>query len=316
MTTTELRPGAAPTYVRYLDLLARAAAHVDANLGASLDADLLARRAAMSRHHFHRIFAAYFGITVSGYVTWRRLRRACELLGSRGDPVLDIALEVGFASAQALAKAMRRELGVTPSQVRAGCAPGWQAFHARRQMAAHYAEVDTMAPLQPRWVDTPPLAVLTATGRGMTQGNMRRAAMQGFDELVPALKAAGLTPRVTQYLGIVPEPPQSLDDQGCRMLTGALFDYSLRDRSGVPAQPSLPLGGTLAWWQLPPGRCAVFTHVGPTAGLHLLWKAIYRHWLPATGYALRDIPGFDVFLDDVHTTPPQRLRTDLYLPLH
>jgi AraC family transcriptional regulator len=316
MTTTELRPGAAPTYVRYLDLLARAAAHVDANLGASLDADLLARRAAMSRHHFHRIFAGYFGTTVNGYVTWRRLRRACELLRSRSDPVLEVALEVGFASAQALAKAMRRELGVTPSAVRAGCAPGWQAFHERRQMAAHYAEVDTMAPLQPRWVDTPPLAVLTATGRGMTQGNMRRAAMQGFDELVPALKAAGLTPRVTQYLGIVPEPPQSLDDQGCRMLTGALFDYSLRDRSGVPAQPSLPLGGTLAWWQLPPGRCAVFTHVGPTAGLHLLWKAIYRHWLPATGYALRDIPGFDVFLDDVHTTPPQRLRTDLYLPLH
>jgi AraC family transcriptional regulator len=114
MTTTELRPGAAPKYVRYLDLLARAAAHVDANLGASLDADLLARRAAMSRHHFHRIFAAYFGTTVSGYVTWRRLRRA-------------------------------RELGVTPSQVRAGCAPSWQAFHARRQMAAHSADVDTIA---------------------------------------------------------------------------------------------------------------------------------------------------------------------------
>lgn len=316
MTITESRPIAAHAAVRYLDLLARAASHVDANLDASLDASLLATRAAMSRHHFHRIFLAYFGISVSGYVTWRRLLRACELLVLRSDPVLDIALEVGFASAQALAKAMRRELGVTPTAVRTGTVPDWRGFFARRQLAPHAGASEAVPHLQPKWVDAPDLMVLTATGRGMTQGSMQRAAAQGFGELGPALRAAGLTSRVTHYVGIVPEPPQNLEDQACRMLTGAIFDHSLPERSGVSAQPALPLSGTLAWWRLPAGRYAVFTHVGSPSGLHLLWKAIYRHWLPATGYALRDVPGFDVFLADSRTTPPEHMRTDLYLPLH
>jgi predicted transcriptional regulator YdeE len=46
------------------------------------------------------------------------------------------------------------------------------------------------------------------------------------------------------------------------------------------------------WWHLPAGRYAVFTHLGPYAGLHAVWSAIYREWLPATGYALRDVPPF------------------------
>jgi len=58
--------------VRYLNPLARAAAHVDAHLDSDLGADVLAQRAAMSRHHVHRIFRACFGTTVQACVTcWR-----------------------------------------------------------------------------------------------------------------------------------------------------------------------------------------------------------------------------------------------------
>lgn len=84
--------------VRYLELLARAAAHVDAHLDSDLGADVLAERAAMSRHHFHRIFRAYFGTTVQAYATWRRLQRARELLAAGDRTVLDVALEVGDMS--------------------------------------------------------------------------------------------------------------------------------------------------------------------------------------------------------------------------
>ncbi|MEW6706947.1 MAG: AraC family transcriptional regulator, partial [Pseudomonadota bacterium] len=73
--------------VRYLELLQRAVAYIDSHLAEPLTADRLAEQAAMSRHHFHRIFRAYFGTTVAGYVTWRRLQRACELLAADGAPV-------------------------------------------------------------------------------------------------------------------------------------------------------------------------------------------------------------------------------------
>lgn len=312
--------GAAQASVRYLDLLSRAAAHVDANLDAALDADLLARQAAMSRHHFHRVFHAYFGLTVGGYVTWRRLRRACELLAARRSaPVLEAAQAVGFESAQALAKAMRRELGTTPTAVRAGDAPAWAHFFAQRRIsddagAATDAEA-AIRPLQPRWVQAPALDALTATGHGMTQGTMTRAAQQAFGELWPALLSRDLASKVTHTIATMPEEPQGPEDADCRILVGALFGHSLPDGQGKPAMPYVALDGSLAWWHLPAGRYAVFTHVGAYTGLHTVWKAIYRHWLPATGYATRDVPGFDLYLDDPRSTPEAALRTHLYLPL-
>lgn len=306
--------------VRYLGLLARAAAHVDAHLDSPLDVDVLASRAAMSRHHFHRIFHAHFGLTVGGYITWRRLRRACELLAARQGNVQDIALAVGFATAQALAKAMRRELDTTPTQVQAGRQPSFDALFARREIRPGDRPGSPErslppAPLHPRWAQVPAFAALSTTGRGMRGGNMTQAAQQGFGELWPTLEAAGLAACVTHCIGTVPEEPQGPDDPECRMLTGALFGISLPDQRGAPQQPEIALQGSLAWTHWSAGRYAVFTHFGPYEGLHTLWKAIYRHWLPATGHALRDEPGLDLYVNDPRGTPPEHLRTDLYLPL-
>jgi len=107
----------------------------------------------------------------------------------------------------------------------------------------------------------------------------------------------------------MPEEPQGPDDPHCRIWCGAVLGPG-------PARPAIGLRAQRLHWQhWPAGRYAVFTLVGPYDGLHNLWKSIYRHWLPATGYRLRDVPGFDLYVDDPRDTPPARLRTELYLPL-
>ena len=304
------------TPVRYLELLSRAVAYIGEHLADALDNDTLAQQAALSPYHFNRLFHAHFGTTVAGYVTWRRLQRACELLADEGAGVLDVALAVGYESAQALAKAMRRELDTTPTAVRAGSAPHWQRLFGRRGSGKAPSDqpcADAQGVrLQPRLIDLPERIVLTATGRGMHEGRMARAAQAAFAELWAALTCAGWTAHVGCTVGILPDEPEHPEDPQARIWVGVGF----RSSSEPAHDPSaLPLRGSLAWRVVSGGRYAVFTHVGPYDELHRVWRSVYGQWLPATGYALRDVPPFEHYVNDPRALPPERWCTELHLPL-
>lgn len=73
----------------------------------------LARELAMSPSSFARHFRAGAGTTPARALAALRMRRAEDLL-SRGERVLDVALELGFGSGSAFARAWRRHHGSAP----------------------------------------------------------------------------------------------------------------------------------------------------------------------------------------------------------
>jgi AraC family transcriptional regulator len=309
-------------------MIARALALVEAQLDTPLNADTLADRAAMSRHHFHRLFRAHVGCSVASYVTWRRLQRACALLVSGRESVLEIALSVGYESAQALAKALRRELGTTASAVRRGDSAPWKSLMVPARLphplASSLSSSSASLPTQPgdpamqvTRITTLPegIQALTATARGMVDHNMTRAAQAAFGELMAAVLPTGLIGQVASYMCIVPDDAQGPDDPHCRYVAGLVFGHNLATGQGACQTPDLRLSGSLAWQRLQPGRCAVFTHIGPYTQLHQVWGAIYRDWLPASGEQLRDAPPMELCLNDPQTTPPEALHTEIWLPL-
>jgi AraC family transcriptional regulator len=311
-------PISRPTSDRHADLIARALAHAESHLDEPLTAETLADCAAMSRHHFHRMFRAYTGRTVANYVTLLRLRRACALLVSGHEAVSDIALKVGYESAQALAKAMRRDLDTTPTDVRRGNVPAWNDLFTHCREPDFPSALKGAAVMQvSRMTHLPEgIVALTATGRGMVDNNMMRAAQQAFGELMQVVNGAGLRDQVSSYMSVVPDDPKGPDDPHCRFVAGLVFGYSMATGSGQCKQPDgLALSGTLNWQPIASGRYAVFTHVGPYTTLHRTWKAAYRDWLPSSGEQLRDEPPLEVNLNRPEVTPPEALRTEVWLPL-
>ncbi|TMQ71667.1 MAG: methylphosphotriester-DNA--protein-cysteine methyltransferase family protein [Candidatus Eisenbacteria bacterium] len=75
----------------------------------------LARALAMSPSAFARHFRAGAKTTPARALARLRLERAQALL-ARGERVLDVALEVGFGSGSAFARAWRRQHGVAPAR--------------------------------------------------------------------------------------------------------------------------------------------------------------------------------------------------------
>jgi AraC family transcriptional regulator len=302
---------------RQRQLIGRALAHVEAHIAEPLDAFVLADRAAMSRHHFHRVFQSHLGLGVAEYITWRRLQRACALLASGAEPVADIAWAVGYQSAQALAKAMRRELGATPTQVRRGQATVWTRLLQAARGLPEPQPLEGVNAMDPnRFVELPAgLVALTATARGMVGHNLSRAAQQAFGELGLAVSRAGWADRVRSRIALMPDDPQGADDPNCRYVAGVVFGLDLATQAGACVQPAFDLTGSLAWLPIAPGPYAVFTHIGPYTTMHETWAAIYRDWLPASGRRLRDVPPVELSVSDPMHTPPERLHTEIWLPV-
>ena len=87
---------------------------LDGRYAEQLDIDLLARDAGWSPGHLHAMFRRHLGTSPHQYLLRRRIRAAREALGAHGQGLAGIAAATGFATAQALIRAFRRQLGMTP----------------------------------------------------------------------------------------------------------------------------------------------------------------------------------------------------------
>jgi AraC-like DNA-binding protein len=87
----------------------------------------LATLADLSLRYFQRRFVAEMGLTAGQYARTRRLQRASyRLLYRPFWSVIDIALDAGYASPEAFARAFRRWFGQSPTAFRE--APDWAAW--------------------------------------------------------------------------------------------------------------------------------------------------------------------------------------------
>lgn len=78
----------------------------------------LAARAFLSRFHFDRLAAAALGEPPGAFRRRLLLERAAHRLASTADPVIDVALDAGYGSPEAFARAFGRVYGTAPSRYR------------------------------------------------------------------------------------------------------------------------------------------------------------------------------------------------------
>lgn len=91
---------------------------MEKNLETPLSRAALARSAGISLRQLERLFKSHIGHGIHSHYRWLRLERARQLLRETTLPVLDVALDTGFASSSQFARAYTRAFGEPPSRTR------------------------------------------------------------------------------------------------------------------------------------------------------------------------------------------------------
>lgn len=91
---------------------------IDGNLDSDLSVETLAGLSGVESHRFSRAFSQKVGETPHKYVLARRIENARSLLTRTEETIASIAYATGFSSQSHMTTTFRRQLGMTPAQIR------------------------------------------------------------------------------------------------------------------------------------------------------------------------------------------------------
>jgi len=133
----------------------KAAEEVTNSLDRALDLQELARRAALSQFHFHRVFRGMLGETPLELSRRLKLERAAHRLLHGDEPIIEVAFGAGYETHESFTRAFRSHFACSPSEFRAGRehnAGSSCVAVFRTQLAAHSGIHYHQAPRFPRFI--------------------------------------------------------------------------------------------------------------------------------------------------------------------
>ncbi len=288
-----------PGLHEYALRLHRVLAHIDRHLDAPHDLHELAEVAHFSPFHFHRLFTAIMGETVGDYLRRRRLEVAAMRLAVQPEvSVFQIALGVGFGSAEAFSRAFRARFGAAPSvwRRRGGLATfrkidqtdskDGQAPPAGLPDLERILNQTSDTPMIVTLIDRPEVAIAYLRYTGPYGPAVARFWQERY---YPWAVTNQLLDR-PRY-GISHDDPFITAPDQCR------YDACAE----VPADFNVQ--GAAFKTTLPAGKYALHRFKGTDQEIFGSWTRLLREWLPASGYQLDNRPSFEFYPPDAGYDP-------------
>lgn len=87
---------------------------IDNNLDSRLDIETVSKRAGYSKWHLQRIFKEHTGYPIAEYIRAQKLQKSMERLTHSDEPILNVAIALGFDSQQSFNRSFKRQYGQAP----------------------------------------------------------------------------------------------------------------------------------------------------------------------------------------------------------
>ena len=268
---------------RYGARIRRVVDHVRRNLDADLSVDSLAAVACFSPYHFHRVFRATTGETVTRFVQRARLERAAYLMKSAPSRSLgSIALDAGFSSQSDFSRVFRAAYGLAPS--------AWD----RRSRLEQGELIDEPGPGPGRFgAPDPPIETEVRRHPACTVVYVRMTnAFSGdtlpvhYRKLTDWLDRRGMPWRSQPLMGV------SWDHYDITPLDQVRFDLGFHVG---PAHEDIAADDTVGVHRFPAVQAVDAHSSGPLLRIAQAWDHLYLEWLPGSGYEPADLPAMKRF---------------------
>ncbi|ESQ92241.1 AraC family transcriptional regulator [Asticcacaulis benevestitus] len=284
-----MKPSQRPLYAQKIDRVLR---HLEGtDLSEIPNSEALAAVAAMSAYHFQRIYRLMTGETLGDTIKRIRLARALPELVAQGS-VSEATGAAGYATSQALARALKAATGHTASDIRGNA----EAQGRLEETLRRPTFTDTPPPTPVEIVAAEPLRLMAVRNVGAYAE--LNAAYNHLFEIVfskwPMEALQGL-------YGLPSDDPRFVVDADC------VFEAAIAIDDPAPLEDIhvLEIAGGYYARQRHQGN---FDHIYPAV------DALYEAVIDA-GHQIADMPLYLHYLDDPEEVPEAYQRTDIYLPL-
>ena len=227
---------------------------------------------------------------LTGDLSLDRLADLAALVAETAMPLGRIGAACGYPDPDRLSRAFGSEFGSRPSALRRrGVLPPPLLPERQGELPLHPVPIET-------WPDRE-AACLPHVGPygaiGATFARLGEAMRSGSLVVEPGAAC----------IGLYHDDPQSAPAE------------ALRAHAGVFLAPGTPLPDGFDRVPVPGGCHAVLTLKGGFGGIAAAWSWLYGVWLPPSGTEPADRAPFEIYPDDVATTPPAEVRTLICVPL-
>lgn len=265
--------------------------YVKNNLDKDIYLETLSEISHFSPFHFHRIFKAIVGEPIGMFVVRMRVETAARLLRYTSFPIQDIAYSVGYDVPSSLSKVFKQFYNISPIDYRNN---------------KNYA---IMKPLQlnpdlklkqPKLVELEEkqIAYIRLAGDYST---LDYCSVWG--RLWGYVKENKLYSAGIEHLAIFHDDPKVTESDKLRT------DLCLVLHKEAIAK------GDIGVKKIAGGKYLVFSYTGSYENLGMVYDTIYGKYLPESGYEILMEPGFEKYLNNPENTVPEKLKTEIYIPV-
>lgn len=265
--------------------------YINNNLDSPIDLSTLAELSHFSPYHFHRITRALLGEPIGKYITRIRLETAAKLLRYSDLSISEIAYRVGYDAPTSLSKAFKQEFDFSPLEYR---------NNKNYNMMIKENENLILKIKGPKIMNIPTKQALYISCTGK-YGSLDFGGL--WQRLWQFVKEQKLFSMGMEHIAIYHDDPKVTDANKLRT------DICLTIKKNALPQ------GEIGIKEIRGGKFAMFLYKGAYNNLEAVYDRIYGELLPEHNLKLRDYHCFEKYLNNPDKTQPDKLKTEIYVPI-